>query len=141
MLLEEGLENVFKRHHRLAGAVRAAVASWNLRLCAKAPEWHSDTVSAICVPEGIDAAAVVTIAYERYDLSLGVGLAQLAGKAFRIGHLGDLNALMVLAVLSGAEMAMRDAGVAIEPGSGVTAAQEMLRAGADRRTAGTRAAA
>lgn len=129
MLLEEGLDNVFQRHRRLADAVRAAVAAWNLRLCAKKPEFHSDTVSAIVVPEGADAAAVVRLAYERYDLSLGVGLAQLAGKVFRIGHLGDLNALTVLASIAGAEMAMRDAGIAIDIGSGVAAAQERLRSG------------
>jgi alanine-glyoxylate transaminase/serine-glyoxylate transaminase/serine-pyruvate transaminase len=141
LLLEEGLDNVFRRHRRLADAVRAAVAAWNLRLCAKKPEFHSDTVSAIVVPEGADAAAIVRLAYERYDLSLGVGLAQLAGKAFRIGHLGDLNALMVLASVAGAEMAMQDAGIAIEPGSGVAAAQESLRTGARRNSDGNRAAA
>ena len=141
LLLEEGLENVFQRHRRLADAVRAAVAAWNLRLCAKRPEFHSDTVSAIVVPEGADAASVVRLAYERYDLSLGVGLAQLAGKAFRIGHLGDLNALMVLASIAGAEMAMRDAGIAIDGGSGVAAAQESLRAGAVRGADRQRAAA
>lgn len=141
MLLEEGLENVFRRHRHLADAVRAAVAAWNLRLVAKKPEFYSDTVSAIVVPDGADAAAVVRLAYERYDLSLGVGLAQLAGKAFRIGHLGDLNALMVLASIAGAEMAMRDVGVAIDAGSGVAAAQELLRTGFARASDRTRAAA
>ena len=141
MLLEEGLENVFRRHRHLADVVRAAVAAWNLRLCAKKPEFYSDTVSAIVVPEGTDAAAVVRLAYERYDLSLGVGLEQLAGKAFRIGHLGDLNALMVLASIAGAEMAMRDAGIAIDTGSGVAAAQAILRAGFTRTADRTRAAA
>ncbi len=141
LLLEEGLDNVFRRHRRFADAVRAAVAAWGLRLCAKAPEWHSDTVSAIVVPDGSDAAAVVRLAYERYDLSLGVGLSQLAGKVFRIGHLGDLNALMVLASVAGAEMAMRDAGIAIDAGSGVAAAQELLRGGSVRDATGARAAA
>ena len=141
LLLEEGLENVFRRHRHLADAVRAAVAAWNLRLCAKKPEFYSDTVSAIVVPEGADAAAVVRLAYERYDLSLGVGLAQLAGKAFRIGHLGDLNALMVLASIAGAEMAMRDAGITIDAGSGVAAAQDVLRSNFSRATDRTRAAA
>lgn len=141
MLLEEGLENVFRRHRHFADAVRAAVAAWNLRLCAKQPAFHSDTVSAILVPEGTDAAAVVRLAYERYDLSLGVGLDQLAGKAFRIGHLGDLNALMVLASIAGAEMAMRDAGIGVDVGSGVAAAQELLRTGFQRASDRTRAAA
>jgi alanine-glyoxylate transaminase/serine-glyoxylate transaminase/serine-pyruvate transaminase len=141
LLLEEGLENVFRRHRHLADAVRAAVAAWNLRLCAKKPEFHSDTVSAIVVPEGADAAAIVRLAYERYDLSLGVGLAQLAGKVFRIGHLGDLNALMVLASIAGAEMAMRDAGIGIDAGSGVAAAQAHLQAGSTRASEKNRAAA
>ena len=141
MLLEEGLENVFRRHRHLANAVRTAVAAWNLRLCAKKPEFYSDTVSAIVVPEGADAAAVVRLAYERYDLSLGVGLEKLAGKAFRIGHLGDLNALMVLASIAGAELAMRDAGIPLDSGSGVAAAQELLRTGVTRASDRTRAAA
>lgn len=141
LLLEEGLDNVFSRHHRLAGAVRQAVAGWSLALCAQAPKWHSDTVSAILLPNGADAKAVVRIAYERYDLSLGVGLSHLANRVFRIGHLGDLNALMVLGAIAGAEMAMRDIGVAIEAGSGFAAAQEHLRATAVDRVAGARAAA
>jgi alanine-glyoxylate transaminase/serine-glyoxylate transaminase/serine-pyruvate transaminase len=123
LLLAEGLENVFARHHRLAEGVRKAVAAWGLRLCAREPRWQSDTVSAILVPEGYDGAAVVREAYRRYGLSLGVGLAQIAGKAFRIGHLGHLNELMLLSALAGAEMAMRDVGIPIELGSGVAAAQ------------------
>lgn len=128
LLLEEGLANVFARHHRMAEAVRKAVAAWGLSLCAKAPHWYSDTVSAIVVPDGADAAAVVRHAYERYDICLGVGLSKLAGRVFRIGHLGDMNAPLILTGIAGAEMAMRDADIAIEPGSGVAAAQEHLRA-------------
>lgn len=127
MLLEEGLENVFARHHRLAEATRKAVDAWGLRLCAKEPRWYSDTVSAIVVPEGVDSNAVVNHAYYRYGLSLGVGLNKVAGKVFRIGHLGDNNELMILAALAGAEMALRDAGADVVPGSGVGAAQEYLR--------------
>ncbi|MBW2715295.1 MAG: aminotransferase class V-fold PLP-dependent enzyme [Deltaproteobacteria bacterium] len=127
MLFEEGLDNVFARHHRLAEGVRAAVRGWGLSLCAKSPEWESDTVSAIFVPEGCDAKAVIHNAYHTYNLSLGAGLMQLAGKVFRIGHLGDLNDLMCLGAISGVEMAMRDAGISIEPGSGVAAAQESYR--------------
>jgi alanine-glyoxylate transaminase/serine-glyoxylate transaminase/serine-pyruvate transaminase len=126
-LEEEGLEQVFSRHRRLADGVRAAVRAWGLTLCAKDPKWHSDTVSAVMVPEGINAAEVIGLAYRRYNLSLGTGLSQVAGKLFRIGHLGDLNELMLLAALSGCEMAMRDAGIRIEPGSGVAAAQEHYR--------------
>lgn len=92
-----------------------------------APQWHSDTVSAIRVPEGVDANAVIRTAYERYDTSLGGGLAQLSGKVFRIGHLGDLNPAMCLTALSVAEMALADSGVKIEPGSGVAAAQDWYR--------------
>jgi alanine-glyoxylate transaminase/serine-glyoxylate transaminase/serine-pyruvate transaminase len=123
MLFEEGLENVFKRHHRMAEGVRAAVGGWGLSLCAKGPRWESDTVSAIVVPEGSDAAEVIHNAYHTYNLSLGAGLMQLAGKVFRIGHLGDINDLMCLGAISGVEMAMRDAGIPIELGSGVAAAQ------------------
>jgi alanine-glyoxylate transaminase / serine-glyoxylate transaminase / serine-pyruvate transaminase len=127
LLLEEGLTEVFARHNRMAEAVRKAVSAWGLDLCAKSPRWHSDTVSAIVVPDGADAAAVVRFAYDRYDVCLGVGLARLAGRVFRIGHLGDMNAPLILTGIAGAEMAMRDAGIAIEPGSGVAAAQEHLR--------------
>ncbi|MGE3774711.1 MAG: aminotransferase class V-fold PLP-dependent enzyme [Gammaproteobacteria bacterium] len=127
MLFEEGLENVYARHQRLAEAVRRAVAAWGLKLCAKEPKWYSNTVSAIVVPEGYDSAAVVNTAYQRYDLSLGLGLNKVAGKVFRIGHLGDLNELMILSALVGTEMAMCDVGIGIELGSGVAAAQQYLR--------------
>ena len=126
-LLHEGLENVFARHHRIAEGVRRAVSAWDLELCAKDPKWHSDTVSAICVPEGFDANQVIDIAYYRYNLSLGSGLSRVAGKLFRIGHIGDLSDLMLLTAIAGCEMAMRDLGIAIELGSGVAAAQEHYR--------------
>jgi len=127
MLLEEGLENVCARHHRLADGVRAAVRAWGLKLCAKAPRWHSDTVSAILVPDGFNAADVIDVAFRRYNLALGAGLARLAGKLFRIGHLGDLNELMLLGAIAGAEMAMRDVGIKVTPGAGVAAAAEHYR--------------
>ncbi len=128
MLEEEGLENVFRRHHYLAGGVRAAVQKgWKLDLCARAPKWHSDTVSAILVPEGINGAQVIEIAFRRYNLSLGAGLSKVAGKVFRIGHLGDLNEIMLIGAIGGAEMAMIDAGIHITPGSGVAAAQQYWR--------------
>lgn len=128
MIAEEGLENIFHRHRYLAGGVRAAVfEGWNLTLCASEPKWYSDTVSAVMMPEGIDGAGVIARAFTRYNLALGAGLSKVAGKLFRIGHLGDLNELMLLGALSGAEMAMLDAGVKIEPGSGVAAAQEYWR--------------
>jgi alanine-glyoxylate transaminase / serine-glyoxylate transaminase / serine-pyruvate transaminase len=127
MLLEEGLENVFARHHRLAEGTRQAVKAWGLELCARAPKWNSDTVTAIMVPPGVNAAEVIDIAYRRYNLALGAGLARMAGRLFRIGHLGDLNELMLLGGIAGAEMAMRDAGVKVTPGSGVAAAEEYWR--------------
>jgi alanine-glyoxylate transaminase/serine-glyoxylate transaminase/serine-pyruvate transaminase len=128
MLAEEGLDNVFHRHSYLAGGVRAAALDgWKLKLCAAAPKWHSDTVSAIMLPEGINGAEVIARAFKRYNLALGAGLSKVAGKLFRIGHLGDLNELMLLGAIAGAEMAMLDAGVKIEPGSGVAAAQKYWR--------------
>ena len=128
MIAEEGLENVFRRHSYLAGGARAAVMQgWKLKLCAIAPKWYSDTVTAVMVPEGLDAAAVIARAYKRYNLSLGAGLSKVAGKLFRIGHLGDLNELMLLGAIAGTEMAMLDTGINIEPGSGVAAAQSYWR--------------
>jgi alanine-glyoxylate transaminase/serine-glyoxylate transaminase/serine-pyruvate transaminase len=133
ILDEEGLDSVFARHHRLAGGTRAAVAAWGLKLCAKEPKWYSDTVSAIMVPAGINGAEVIDIAYKRYNLALGAGLSQVAGKLFRIGHLGDLNELMLLGGIAGAEMSMRDAGIEIELGSGVAAAQAHFRGSAQAK--------
>jgi alanine-glyoxylate transaminase/serine-glyoxylate transaminase/serine-pyruvate transaminase len=124
---EEGLENVFARHRHLAGGTRAAVKAWGLKLCAKEPKWQSDTVSAIMVPPGFDGADVIDRAYRRYNLALGAGLSQMAGKLFRIGHLGDLNELMLLGAIAGAEMAMRDVGIDVAYGSGVAAAQAHFR--------------
>ncbi len=126
-LLEEGLENVFARHHHLAEGVRRAVAAWGLTLCAKDPKWNSDTVTAIVVPEGHDARKVIARAYERYGISFGAGLSVVAGKVFRIGHLGDLNETMLVGALGGAEMAMRDVGIPVVAGSGVAAACEYWR--------------
>src|SRR4029453_9409905 len=127
ILREEGLGNVFARHHRLASGARAAVKAWGLKLCAKEPKWHSDTVTAIMVPPGFNGADVIDRAYRRYNLALGAGLSQVAGKLFRIGHLGDLNELMLLGAIAGAEMAMRDVGIEVELGSGVAAAQGAFR--------------
>jgi alanine-glyoxylate transaminase/serine-glyoxylate transaminase/serine-pyruvate transaminase len=128
MLADEGLENVFYRHSYLAGGVRAAVfEGWKLKLCAAEPKWYSDTVSAIMMPEGISGAEVIARAFKRYNLALGAGLSKVAGKLFRIGHLGDLNELMLLGAIAGAEMAMLDVGVRLEPGSGVAAAQNYWR--------------
>ena len=124
MLHSEGLANVASRHNRLASGVRAAVDAWGLKNCAVAPKWHSDTVTAIVVPEKFDANDVISAAYHNYGVSLGGGLGKVAGKVFRIGHLGWLNETMVLRALGGVEMAMRDAGIPFQAGSGVGAAVE-----------------
>ena len=124
LIEEEGLENIFARHNRLATGVRKAVAAWDgCHLCAAEPKWYSDTVSAIIVPEEVDAKDVLSIGYNKYRTSFGAGLARLAGKVFRIGHLGDLNEVMCLAALGSAEMSLVEAGAKIQLGSGVGAAQ------------------
>jgi alanine-glyoxylate transaminase/serine-glyoxylate transaminase/serine-pyruvate transaminase len=134
MLAEEGLENVLKRHSYLAGGVRAAVLEgWKLKLCATEPKWYSDTVSAIMVTDGINGADVISRAFKRYNLALGAGLARVAGKLFRIGHLGDCNELMLMGALAGCEMAMADCGMKIEPGSGVAAAANYWRRNAPKQ--------
>ena len=128
ILFEEGLEEIFLRHHYLAEGVRAAVTrGWGLKLCAKEPKWYSDTVSAIVVPEGINGAHVIDVAFRRYNLALGAGLSKVAGKVFRIGHLGDLNELMLMGAIAGAEMAMLDVGIKVASGSGVGAAADYWR--------------
>jgi alanine-glyoxylate transaminase/serine-glyoxylate transaminase/serine-pyruvate transaminase len=127
-IFEEGLDNIFFRHHYLAEGVRAAVMKgWGLKLCAKEPKWYSDTVSAIVVPENINGAHVIDVAFKRYNLALGAGLSKVAGKVFRIGHLGDLNELMLMGAIAGAEMAMLDVGVKVKPGSGAGAASDYWR--------------
>jgi alanine-glyoxylate transaminase / serine-glyoxylate transaminase / serine-pyruvate transaminase len=127
-IFEEGLDEIFARHDYLANGVRAAVQEgWKLSLCAKEPQWYSNTVSAILVPEGFDAAKVISTAYKSYNLSLGAGLSKVAGKVFRIGHLGDLNCLSLMSAIAGAEMAMLDNGINVTPGSGVAAASTYWR--------------
>ncbi len=127
MLLDEGLEAVFARHHRIAEGVRAAVSAWGLELCAASPDLYSDTVSAIRTPDGFDATDIVTHAAERYGVAFGVGLGEVAGKVFRIGHLGSLTDVLALSGIATAEMCMADLGLDITLGSGVAAAQEVYR--------------
>jgi len=116
MLLEEGLDDIFGRHARLASGVRAAVDAWGLKNLCGTPREVSNTLTAVVTPDGIDSGDVMKIARERYDLALGVGLGRVRGKIFRIGHLGALNELEVLATLGGVEMALAEAGVPIELG-------------------------
>jgi alanine-glyoxylate transaminase/serine-glyoxylate transaminase/serine-pyruvate transaminase len=127
MLESEGLHNVFARHFRIAEGVRRAVQAWGLKLCAKTPALYSDTVSAIVVPANVDGTAIVTHAAQKYGVAFGVGLGEVAGKVFRIGHLGSLTDVMALSGIATAEMAMVDLGVPVELGSGVAAAQEHYR--------------
>ncbi len=127
MLFEEGLENVFARHARLAEGVREATRAWGLELCAKCPELYSDTVSAIYVPEGFNSDALTNHIFDTYGVSFGVGLGEMSGKAFRIGHLGSLTDVMVLSGLATVEMGMADLGYPVELGSGTRAAQEHFR--------------
>ena len=126
MLLEEGMENVYARHFRLAEGTRKAVAAWGLKLCAY-PGFESNTVTAIIVPEDKDARTVISTAFSKYNISLGAGLSELAGKAFRIGHVGDMNDVSMLGAIAGVEMALLDCGFDIKPGSGVAAAIEYYR--------------
>ncbi|NIY97605.1 aminotransferase class V-fold PLP-dependent enzyme [Salipiger sp. HF18] len=128
MLLDEGLENVFARHHRIAEGVRCAVRAWGLELCAASPEVYSDTVSAIRTPDGFNATDIVSHAAQTYGVAFGTGLGEVAGKVFRIGHLGSLTDVMTLSGLATAEMCMKDLGLDITLGSGVAAAQEFYRA-------------
>lgn len=129
MLFEEGLDAVYARHFRLAEGVRRAVKAWGLGLVAQSPDLYSDTVSAIYVPDGFDSNALTDHAFNAYGVSFGIGLGELNGKAFRIGHLGSLTDVMVLSGLGTIEMAMADLNYPIKLGSGVAAAQEYFRTG------------
>ncbi len=132
-LFDEGLDAVIARHRRLADGVRRGVEAWGLELVAENPSLWSDTVTAIRTPPSVDARAVIRAGYDRYNTSFGAGLGPLAGKVFRIGHLGDLNEVMCLSALASAEMSLLDAGARIEPGSGVGAAQRSYRAALTER--------
>lgn len=126
ILLDEGMENVYARHHRLGEGVRRAVAAWGLTICAQ-PGFESDTVTAVVVPADKDARDVIATAFNKYQISLGGGLSEVAGKVFRIGHIGDMNDVSLLGAIAGVEMALLDNGFAIKAGSGVGAALEYYR--------------
>ena len=128
MLLEEqGLENVFARHQRHAEATRQAVRAWGLEILARNPAEYSSSLTAVLLPEGFNADRVRKVILERFDMSLGTGLGKLAGKVFRIGHLGDFNDLALLGTLAGVEMGLQLAGVPIR-GAGVQVAMDALLA-------------
>ena len=136
MLLEEGLENVFRRHSRHAEATRRAVRAWGLEILCLNPAEYSSSLTAVLMPGGHDEAGFRKIVLDRFNLSLGSGLGKVAGKAFRIGHLGDFNDLMLMGTLAGVEMGLELAGVPFRKG-GVAAAMEYLassQAPAPKRT-------
>ncbi|CAH9050515.1 unnamed protein product [Cuscuta europaea] len=127
LIFEEGLDNVIARHKRLATATRLAVKAWGLKNCSQKEEWFSDTVTAVIVPSTIDTTEIIKRAWKRYNLSLGLGLNKVAGKVFRIGHLGHLNELQLLGCLAGVEMVLKDVGYPVNLGSGVAAASSYLQ--------------
>jgi len=130
LLEDEGLTNVYARHARLAEGVRRAVAAWGMRPCAASPDLHSDTVTAVLVPQGCNGTDLVKLAADKYGVAFGVGLGEVAGKVFRFGHLGMLTDVMVLSGLATAEMCMADLGWSVRLGSGVAAAQDFYRGSA-----------
>jgi len=139
MLQEEGLENVFARHARLAEATRRAAQAWGLDILCLYPQEYSNTLTALLVPEGHNADDLRKLILQRFNLSLGTGLGKVQGKVFRIGHLGDFNELMLAGTLCGVEMGLTAAGVPHKQG-GVLAALDYLASGGQDRAA-TRATA
>ena len=125
ILTEEGLENVFERHNRFAEATRIAVNAWGLEILCKNPEEYSSSLTAVLVPDGHDADSLRKIILDDYNMSLGTGLAKVAGKVFRIGHLGDFNELMLAGTLSGVEMGLMKSKIPFKKG-GILKALEFL---------------
>jgi len=125
MLEEEGLANVFARHRRLASAARAAVAAWGLEIACAREDEHSPVLTAVMMPDSHDADRFRAVVLDRFNMSLGAGLGRFKGRAFRIGHLGDFNDLMLAGTLCGVEMGLAIAGVPFRPG-GVDAALAIL---------------
>jgi alanine-glyoxylate transaminase/serine-glyoxylate transaminase/serine-pyruvate transaminase len=127
MLAAEGLDCVFARHQRWAAGVRAAVQTWGLPIQCADPRVYSPVLTGVITPIGVDADELRRLIYERFDLSLGMGLGKVKGRMFRIGHLGDSNDLSLLAALAGCEMALRITGVSLA-GSGVQSAMDYFSA-------------
>jgi alanine-glyoxylate transaminase/serine-glyoxylate transaminase/serine-pyruvate transaminase len=130
MILAEGLEQVFARHQRLAAACRAAVGAWGLPTQCADTALHSPVLTGVITPQGVDADAVRSLIYERFNMSLGTGLGKIKGRMFRIGHLGECNDLTLIATLGGCEMGLKLAGVKLRA-SGVAAAMELLQSSAE----------
>jgi alanine-glyoxylate transaminase/serine-glyoxylate transaminase/serine-pyruvate transaminase len=137
MLQEEGLSNVFRRHHRHGEATRVAVRTWGLEIVCQDPQEYSNSLTAVFTPQGHDADKLRAVILENFDMSLGSGLSRLAGKVFRIGHLGHFNDLMLAGTLSGVEMGLRMAGVPHKPGGAAAALESLIesrqQAGSQRR--------
>lgn len=125
MLMEEGLENVFARHDRHAEATRRAVRAWGFEIVCREAAEYSSSLTAVLMPEGVDPDALRALILADFDMSLGAGLSKLAGRVFRIGHLGDFNDLTLAGTLAGVEMGLKRSGIAFKPG-GVQAALEYL---------------
>ena len=129
MMGEEGLANIFRRHERHAKSVRAAVWGWGLEIVCSKPQEYSNTVTAVFTPDSHDADQLRATILDHFDLSLGAGLGKLAGKVFRIGHLGHFNDLMLMGTLSGIEMGLRLAGIPYKKGGVMAALDRLDRAG------------
>jgi alanine-glyoxylate transaminase/serine-glyoxylate transaminase/serine-pyruvate transaminase len=125
MLHEEGLDNVFARHARLAEATRRAIKTWGLDIICKDPKYYSPTITAVLTPEGVDADAFRALALEHFNISYGASFGRFAAKMFRIGHLGDVNDAMMIGGLAATEMALSLAGIPHKKG-GVQAAMDYL---------------
>jgi alanine-glyoxylate transaminase/serine-glyoxylate transaminase/serine-pyruvate transaminase len=126
MLNEEGLANVFKRHSRLAEACRRAIRALGLELLCRNPAEYSNTLTAVLMPDGFDSDAYLAHAWKTFEMSLGVGLGDVKGKVFRIGHLGSLNELELLGGLAGVELTLKSFGVNLRLGAGLAAAEQYL---------------
>lgn len=136
MLNEEGLDNVFARHDRFAEATRRAVRGWGLEILCQDEREYSSALTAVLMPDGHDADAFRKVVLENFDMSLGNGLGKVAGKVFRIGHLGDFNELMLAGTLCGVEMGLGLAGVPHEK-NGVAAALDYLAHGGNAAPSST----
>ena len=126
MLKEEGLDNVFSRHKRHAEATRLAVQTWGLEVLCEEKEDFSNTLTAVLLPEGYNADEFRSVVLDNFNMSLGNGLSRLAGKVFRIGHLGDFNDLMLVATLGGIEMGLSKSSIPHQVG-GTQAAMQFLK--------------
>ena len=126
LLGDEGMVQVYARHARYGVATRAAVQAWGLETVCQQPERHSNSLTAVLMPNGVNADEFRQVALQKFNISLGTGLGRLSKKAFRIGHLGDFNDLMLTGTLTGVEMALDLMGVGFQKG-GVSAAMQCLQ--------------